>query len=123
MLQGQAITLWFIGSGAACILLLSWASIAGLGAQKYRALSVGLLLLTGALASLPVGVGALQSGGGFPFGPTLFAGATLCLLAALAILWRLRRGEGLQRYCDLGIASSLNLWIALWVTLTPLSGF
>jgi hypothetical protein len=121
MLSGQAITLWFLGSGIACILLLCWASVAGLGAQKYRALAMTLLFLTAALAALPAGLGILQRSASFPFNLTLFAGATLCLAAAIAILWKLRRGEGLQRSCDLGIAASLNLWLALWVALSPLS--
>jgi len=109
--------LWFLGSGIACILLLAWASVIGLGEQKYRYLAISLLLLTAALAALPAGLGALHRSSDFSFETTLFFGASLCLAAAIAILWKLRHGDGLQRSCDLGIAACLNLWLALGTAL------
>lgn len=118
MPAGQAVLLWFLGSGVACILLLAWASVIGLGAQRYRYLAISLFTLTAALAILPVGLGMLRRRADFPFGTVLFLGATLSLAASIAILWRLRRGEGLQRSCDFAIAACLNLWLALGVALS-----
>ncbi|MFT7059236.1 MAG: hypothetical protein ACJASV_001743 [Pseudorhodobacter sp.] len=123
MLAGHAITLWFLASGMACILLLAWASVAGLGADRHRALAFTLLLLTAALAAMPIGLNSLRGSTSFPFGTTLFIGASLSLAAAIAILWKLRRVPGLQRCSDFGIASCLNLLIALWVALSPLSAY
>lgn len=117
MVEGQALTLWFLGSGIACILLLAWASVVGLGSEKHRMLAATLLLLTAAISALPAGLGMLRSSTVFPFELTLFIGASLCLAAAIVVLWRLRRGEGLQRSCDFGIAACLNLWLALGVSL------
>jgi len=113
--------LWFIGSGIACILLLAWASIAGLGSGRHRLLAFTLLALTAALAVLPSGLGHLRQSYAFPLSITMFLGATLCLFAAVAVLWKLRRDTDVKRSADLGIAACLNLWLALWATLTPLS--
>lgn len=121
MAGGQAMLLWFIGSGIACILLLTWAAIAGLGAGRHRMLAFTLLALTGALAVLPSGLAHLRRTHAFPLSLTLFLGATLCLFAAVAVLWKLRRAPDVKRSADLGIAACLNLWLALWATLTPLS--
>ncbi len=121
MAGGQAVLLWFIGSGLACILLLAWAVIVGLGTGRHRILAFTLLTLTGALAILPTGLDKLRRSYHFPLSLTLFLGATLCLFAAVAVLWKLRRDEDVKRSADLGIAACLNLWLALWATLTPLS--
>jgi len=121
MVGGQAVLLWFIGSGIACILLLAWAAIAGLGAGRHRMPAFILLTLTAALAVLPTGLGKLRHSYAFPLSLTLFLGATLCLFAAVAVLWKLRRDADVKRSADLGIAACLNLWLALWATLTPLS--
>lgn len=133
---GQAIMIWFIGSGIACVLLLAWAAIAGLGASgagpersgtqrpgtgRQRLLALTLLALTGILAILPSGLGRMRRDYAFPFSQTLFLGATLCLLSAVIALWKLRRLPELSRSADLAIAACLNLWLALWATLTPLS--
>lgn len=118
---GQAVLIWFIGSGIACILLLAWAAVVGLGAGRHRALAATLLALTGALAMLPSGLIRLRSRVDFAFSPSLFVGATLCLMAAVAVLWTMRRDPNIKRSADLGIAASLNLWLALWATLTPLT--
>lgn len=127
MAGGQAVMLWFIGSGIACVLLLAWAAIVGLGAAgtaasgRHRLLALTLLALTAALAILPSGLGHLRRSYAFPFSQTLFLGATLCLLSAVIVLWRLRRQPDTARSADLAIAACLNLWLALWATLTPLS--
>ncbi|WP_323008023.1 hypothetical protein [Pseudorhodobacter sp.] len=120
---GQAILIWFIGSGIACVLLLAWAAVVGLGAGRHRALAMTLLALTGALAILPSGLDRLRKDMMFPFSPALFIGATLCLLAAGILLWKMRRTAEMRRSADLGLAACLNLWLALWVVLTPLSYF
>lgn len=121
MAAGHAVTLWFIASGIACVLLLAWAAVVGLGAGRHRALALTLLALTGALAIMPSGLGQLRSSYAFPYTQTLFIGATLCLLSAVILLWRMRREATIRRSADLGIAACLNLWLALWATLTPLS--
>lgn len=121
MVGGQAVMLWFLGSGIACVLLLAWAAIAGLGAGRHRMLAFTLLALTGALAALPSGLGQLRRSHAFPLSLTLFLGATLCLFAAISVLWKLRRTPDVKNSADLGIAACLNLWLALWATLTPLS--
>jgi hypothetical protein len=121
MASGQAVALWFIGSGIACVLLLAWAAVVGLGAGRHRALALTLLVLTGGLAVLPNGLGRLRGSYAFPFSQTLFIGATLCLLSALIVLWRMRRDPSIRRSADFGIAACLNLWLALWATLTPLA--
>ncbi len=59
----------------------------------------------------------------FSYAQDLFIGATLCLFAAVVVLWQLRRDPDVQRSAEMGIAACLNLWLALWVTLTPLSFF
>lgn len=119
MAAGHAVTLWFIASGVACVLLLAWAAVVGLGAGRCRALT--LLALTGALAALPSGLARLRGSFAFPYAQTLFIGATLCLLSAVILLWRMRRDATIRRSADLGIAACLNLWLALWATLTPLT--
>lgn len=118
---GQAVAIWFIASGIVCILLLAWAAVVGLGAGRHRALAATLLVLTGALAALPSGLGQLRSSYTFAFSQTLLVGASICLGAAVVVLWKLRREAEIKRSADLGIAACLNLWLALWATLTPLA--
>lgn len=121
MAAGHAVMLWFIASGTACVLLLAWAAMVGLGTGRSRALTLTLLVLTGALAVLLSGLGRLRGSFAFSYTQTLFIGATLILLAAVVVLWRMRRDNAVRRSADLGIAACLNLWLALWATLTPLS--
>lgn len=123
MLSGEAVTLWFLASGIACILLLAWAAISGLGAGRYRGLALILFLLTGALAVLPTSLRGLSHDTGFPYGLMLFSAATICLLAAVLVLWKLRHGEGMRTSADLAIGACLNLWLSLWVVLSPLAYF
>ena len=121
MAAGHAVTLWFLASGVACVLLLAWAAVVGLGAGRHRALAMVLLALTAALAALPTSLNRLRGSFSFSFSQTLFVGATLCLLAAVIVLWRMRRETAIRRSADLGIAACLNLWLALWATLSPLA--
>jgi hypothetical protein len=123
MAEGQAVMIWFIGSGIACMLFLAWAAIVGLGEGRHRALAMTLLLLTGALAIMPSSFMQFQQKFVFSYTRDLFIGASLCLLAAVIVLWKLRRDPLIQRSADLGIAACLNLWLALWATLTPFSFF
>jgi hypothetical protein len=119
MAGGQAVLIWFVGSGIACILLLTWAAIASLGTSPARKLGFILLAFTGALAVLPSGLGRLRHAYAFPFSMALFIGASLCLLSAMAVLWKLRRHPEVKRSADLGIAACLNLWLTLWVLISP----
>ncbi|MDN5786434.1 hypothetical protein [Pseudorhodobacter sp.] len=121
MAAGQAITLWLLGSGAACLLLLCWATLVALGLGRHRMLAALLLVITGTLAAFPAGLGHLRNVYHFPFSLTLFAGATLCVVAAIAVLWKMRRTPEIKRSADLGIAACLNLWLALWIALSPFS--
>lgn len=121
MAGGQAVMIWFVGSGMACILLLTWAAIASLGVGRARILAFVLLALTGALAVLPTSLNTLRRTHAFPFSATLFIGATLCLFSAVFVLWKLRHHSEIKHSADLGIAACLNLWLALWATMTPLS--
>jgi hypothetical protein len=122
MAMGQAVMLWFIGSGMACILCLAWAAIIGLGEGR-RVLALLLVLFTGVLAIMPRSLMQFRQHLTSSYAQDLFLGATLCLFAAMVVLWKLRRDPDVQRSADMGIAASLNLWLALWVTLTPLSFF
>lgn len=121
MAAGQAVAIWFIGSGIACVFLLAWAAVVGLGVGRHRALAMTLLSLTGALAVLPSGLGHLGQDHVYSYTQTLFIGATLCLLAAVVVLWKMRHQPESKRSADLAIAACLNLWLALWASLTPLS--
>ncbi|SEN78046.1 hypothetical protein SAMN05216227_102442 [Pseudorhodobacter antarcticus] len=145
---GQAVLIWVIASGLACILLLCWAVITGLGAgladKRHRILAFALLAVTAVLAVLPTGVSHLRHAVPLPFSVTLFLGASLCLFAAIAVLFKLRRippdktgaktdatppgttpantpiKTPTKTSADLGIAACLNLWLALLMLLTPL---
>lgn len=118
---GHAVAIWFIASGVACILLLAWAAIIGFGTGRHRLVAGLILAVTATLALLPSGLVQLRRGFIFPYPQTLFLGATLCLFAAAVLLWRMRRNPDLQRSADLALAACLNLWIVLWVSLTPLA--
>lgn len=113
--------LWFLGSGVACILLLAWASIRGLGGPGYRLPALLLLGLTAVLAALPSGLFRLRRGYEFPINQGLLGGATLCLAASVAVLLKMRRVEGMQTAADLALAACLNLWLATLVVLSPFS--
>ncbi|MDG1282137.1 MAG: hypothetical protein P8O10_12595 [Pseudorhodobacter sp.] len=120
MLAGQALLLWLLFSGAACLSMLIWVALRGvsLGDAKLRA--VILFLLATAISVLPVLFlrGMIQPG--FDTNLGLFLGLSLCLGAALRVLWSLRGQEGHKGNANLAIATCLNFWLSLAVALSPL---
>jgi hypothetical protein len=111
--------IWLIGSGLACILALTWAALAGLAMGRVRRLAIVVLALAALLAVLPSGLSNLRQFYNFSFASVLCLATSLCLLCACLILRQLRCHPALKRSAELGIALSLNLWIALLVTLLP----
>jgi cytochrome b561 len=122
MLAGQALLLWLLFSGAACLCLLIWVALRelSLGIAKWSA--VILFILATAISVLPVLFfrGTIQSGLGANLG--LFLGLSLCLGAALRVLWSLRSRKEHMGNANLAIAACLNFWFALVVALSPLGG-
>jgi hypothetical protein len=122
MLAGQAILLWLLFSGSACLVMLIWVALRGLTLGDAKLPAAILLLLSMAISVLPVVFLRGMIGPGLDGNLGMFLGLSLCLGAALRVLWTLRGRIGHKANANLAIAACLNFWLALAVALSPLGG-
>lgn len=122
MLAGQAILLWLLFSGSACLVMLIWVALRGLTLGDAKLPAAILLILSVAISVLPVVFLRGMIGPGLDTSFGMFLGLSLCLGAALRVLWSLRGRIGHMANANLAIAACLNFWLALAVALSPLGG-
>lgn len=122
MLSGEALTLWFLGSAIACLLLMLWVALSALNAEGHRALAMGLIGLTAILVSLPSGLSRVGPAVGLTWGTSVLAAIALLLAAVFVVLLRLRKAPELRDKATFALAAVLNLWVVILVLVVPVWG-